>query len=275
MKTIIAATDFSVAANNAASYAADMAGSIGADILLLHIFQIPVMYMEIPIATTNKEMIADAERSLSVLKDHLVTQTAGKVNIKAKIVIDSFYPGLSNICEKIKPYAVVMGSQGSTAADQVIYGGHTIYAMRHLMWPLITVPPKAKFSQVKKICLASDYNEVIEYTPLEELKMLIQDFNAELHVINSGKEEVYDPEMVYESGMLQEMLLPLHPQYHFVRGENTEESILDFLEQNNIDLLITLPKKRGLFEKLRHKSFSKPIILHSQVPVMAMHHSTE
>ena len=42
MKTIIVATDFSTAALNAAEYAADMALAIQADILLLHISEIPI-----------------------------------------------------------------------------------------------------------------------------------------------------------------------------------------------------------------------------------------
>lgn len=273
MKTIIVATDFSVGATQAASYAADMALSIQADILLLHIFQIPVVYPEMPLAISKEEMMEDSTKSLTLLRNHLIAQTSGGINIRIKIVSGNFFSELEMVCKEIMPYAVVMGSQGSTAAERVLFGGHTIYAMKHLMWPLITVPPNAKFSQIKRISLACDYNEVIENTPLEELKRLVQDFNAELHVINSGKEEVYNPEMVYESGMLQELLLPLNPRYHFITDENAEESIINFVEQNQIDLLITLPKKRDLLGKLMHKSFSKRLILHSQVPVIAMHPS--
>jgi nucleotide-binding universal stress UspA family protein len=71
--------------------------------------------------------------------------------------------------------------------------------------------------------------------------------------------------------MLQEILAPLKPQYHLITGENIDESIISFVEKNNIDLLITLPKKRGLLEKLAHKSISKQLVLHTHVPVMAMH----
>ena len=44
MKTILVATDFSSVALNATNYAADMALAINADILLLHVYQIPVSY---------------------------------------------------------------------------------------------------------------------------------------------------------------------------------------------------------------------------------------
>ena len=164
-----------------------------------------------------------------------------------------------------------MGSQGTTAAQRVLFGGHTVYAMKHLMWPLITVPPKVGFSQIKKICLACDFTNVLDSTPVEEIKRLIDDLHAELHVINSGREETYQPDTVFESGMLQEILAPLMPQYHLITGENADERIIAFVEDNNIDLLITLPKRHGLLQKIIHKSVSKQLILHSHIPVMAMH----
>jgi nucleotide-binding universal stress UspA family protein len=271
MKTIIAATDFSDAALNAAEYAADMALAIQANLLLLHIYQVPVAYVEIPVAAEAEQARIDAEESLAQLKEQLIKRTMGNINITGRFITGAFFPELKNVCEEIRPYAIVMGSQGTTAAQRVLFGGHTIYAMKHLAWPLITVPPHTGFSQIKKICLACDFSNVINSTPVEEIKRLVNDFHAELHVINSGREDKYEPDTVFESGMLQEILVPLKPQYHLITGENTDESIISFVEENNIDLLITLPKRRGLLEKLTHKSISKQFVLHSQVPVMAMH----
>ena len=270
MKTIIVATDFSTAALNAAEYAADMALAIQANILLLHISEIPIAYLGIPVAATEDEMMKDAKKSLSLLKEQLTGRTGGKLNIKTEIDAGVFFHKLKAVCEKIKPYAVVMGSQGTTAAERAFFGGHTIYAMKHLEWPLITIPPRAKFSQIKKICLACDFDEVVDTTPIDEIKKLVDDFHAELHVINSGKTESHEPDMVFESGLLQEMLVSLNPQYHFITDENTDESIINFVEKNNIDLLITLPKMHGLLEKIIHKSISKQLVLNSHIPVVAM-----
>lgn len=274
MKTIIVATDFSDAASNAANYAADMALAIGANLLLVHIYQIPASYLEIPVAAGEDQIRTDAEESLSLLKKELLRRTNSHVNIESQFLVGVFYAELKNICEQVQPYAVVMGSQGTTAAERVLFGGHTLYSMKHLVWPLITVPPHAGFSQIKKICLACDFEKVLDSTPVNEIKRLVNDFHAELHVINSGKQELYQPDLVFESGMLQEILAPLKPQYHLITSENTDESIINFVENNHIDLLITLPKRRGLLEKLAHKSISKQLILHTHVPVMAMHPAT-
>jgi nucleotide-binding universal stress UspA family protein len=271
MKTIVVATDFSKTALNATNYAVDMALSIQADILLLYVHQAPVVYIDVPMTASEYEMMNDAKKSLSQLQKQLINKTNGKLNIKTEISAGVFFNELKSVCEKIKPYAVVMGSQGTTAAERVFYGGHTIYAMNHLKWPLITVPPGAGFSQIKKICLACDLDEVVESTPIDEIKRLVNDFQAELHVINSGKKEPPRAGTVFESGMLQEMLVSLSPQYHFINNENIDEGIINFVEKNKIDLLIALPKSKGLLKKIVHKSVSKQLILNSHVPVIAMH----
>jgi nucleotide-binding universal stress UspA family protein len=271
MKTIILATDFSSAALNASNYATDMALSINADILLLNIVQTPVTYSDLPVIANLEEIIRGAEKDINDLAEQLKLKVKGKLNIETEVRMGGFLSELKAVCERIGPYVVVMGSQGTTAADHLMFGTHAVHATKHLMWPLITVPPEATFSSVKKIGLASDLNEVVETTPIDEIKMLVADFKAELHILNTGKREVFDADVVFESGMMQEMLGSLNPKYHFINNENTDEGILEFTDKNDIDLLVVLPKRHGLIDRLIHKSHTKQLVLHSHVPVMALH----
>ena len=101
--------------------------------------------------------------------------------------------------------------------------------------------------------------------------MVVRDFNAELHVVNTGSDKEFKPEVVFESGLLQEMIGPLKPDYHFITNENTDLGIIDFAEKNHIDLLIIFPRRHSLFDKIMHKSHTKQLVLHSYVPVMALH----
>ncbi len=271
MKTILVATDFSITALNAVKYAADMSVAINADLVLLHVYQVPVSYSEVPIVMDQDDIRQIAEKDLNELKNTLLEEKAGKLNIRTEIRIGSFFPQLKAVCEMIKPYAVVIGSQGKTAAERFFLGGHAVYAMRHLMWPLITVPLGVAFSTLKKIGLACDFNDVVEATPIDEIILLVNDFKAELHLLNTGKQEVFDPGLVYQSGLLRELLEDLKPQYHFINNENIDEGLIDFAEKNQLDLLIILPKRHGLMDKLIHKSHTKQLVLHSHVPVMALH----
>ena len=270
MKTILVATDFSPAALNAAHYAADMALAISADVLLLHIYQMPVTYAEVPVAVNINDLINDASIQLNHLKDSLIKRTGGKIKITTEVGEGAFFHELKMCCENMKPYAVIMCSQVTTAAERLLFGGHTVHAMKRLEWPLITVPNGAGYSTIKKIGLACDFKKVVDTTPVEEIKTLINDFNAELHVLNTGKKTEFDPDVIFESALLQEMMGSLKPSYHFITNDNTDEGIMDFAEKNSIDLLLVLPKRHSLLDKLISKSHTRQLVLHSHVPVMAI-----
>jgi nucleotide-binding universal stress UspA family protein len=46
---------------------------------------------------------------------------------------------------------------------------------------------------------------------------------------------------------------------------------MEFAETNSIDLLVVLPKQHSLIEKLLFKSHVRQFVLHSHIPVMALH----
>ncbi|MBO9729692.1 MAG: universal stress protein [Chitinophaga sp.] len=270
MKTILVGTDFSATAFNAACYAADMALALGKDLLLLNIYTIPVAYYEVPIVINEQQMVQDLEDEMNKLKEQLLQRISGKVLIKTALRVGTFFTELSMVCEQVKPYAVVLGSQGSTVAERLFLGGHVVYTMKHLNWPLIAVPPDAHFSGIRKIGLACDLNDVAATVPANRIKSLTADFNAELHILNSEQQRESSPKMARESGVLHEMLQTVKPHYHYIVQEQTDQSIMNATVENHIDLLIVLPKHHSLPHLLMHKSHTRQLAMHCHVPVMTL-----
>jgi nucleotide-binding universal stress UspA family protein len=271
MKTILIATDFSPAAINAANYAAEMALALKGNLVVLNVYQIPVTYLEVPVVIGEADIRKDVEQNMKTLVESLKMKTANKLPIETEIRMGTFFHELKETCEGFDPYAVVLGSQGTTAAEHFLFGTHAVYTMKHLTWPVITVPFGATFSSIKKIGLACDFSKVVNNTPVEEIALLVKDFDAELHVLNTGKKTEFEPDVVFESALLQEMIGKLNPNYHFITNDKTDEAIVEFAEKNHIDLLIVLPKRYGLMDKLVHRSHTKQLVLHSHVPVMSLH----
>lgn len=271
MNTILVATDFSAASVNAAVYAADMAQAISKQLLLLHINSIPVTWAQIPVTTNDTSMVEDATVEMSRLKERLEQGREGKLVIETEVKSGAFFPELQAVCDRVKPYTVIMGSQGTTAAERFLFGGHTVYAMQHLQWPLITVPPDAKYLYVRRIGLACDMENVEALTPVETITGLVKDFEAALHVLNVGKETELAPDLVYESGVLSELLKEAAPQYHFIAHNDTNKALIEFVENYHIHLLVVLPRQHALTDKLLHKSHTKELVLNCNVPVMALH----
>lgn len=271
MKTIVVPTDFSPISLNAVNYAAEMARSLNAELSLLHICLLPItMYGKVPYPAESMDThMSDAEEKILGIRNNIWKKTDGKVKIDVEVrMAATVYSELTNFCKSKKPYAVVMGTQGNTAMERIFFGSNTIMAMRHLGWPLIVVPPEAKFPKIKKIGLACDFKNVDQTVPFSEIRDVVTQFNAELHVlhINGGDEKKFTIDKAIEVKPLQNMLGDLHPLYRFLDYEDIENGLEEFAEVNKLDLLIILPKRYNVIDKIFHQGHSKRMMLHTQLP---------
>jgi nucleotide-binding universal stress UspA family protein len=274
MKAIIVPTDFSPVATNAMNFAADMAININASLVLVHVYQVPVSMTDVPVVLISAdELRKDSELQLKELKESLTHITSGKIKIYSEARMGDIVDELGEVCKKIQPFAVIMGTKGTSGVERMLFGSTTLTAIRHLKWPVIVVPPGKEYGTgIKKIGFACDFTKVVESTPVQFIKNMVKEFGAELHVLNVDYENRhFKPETPEESLMLQTLLEELDPQYHFINHKDVEDGINEFADNNNIDLLITIPKKHGLLENLFKHSSTKELVTQSHVPVMCVH----
>jgi nucleotide-binding universal stress UspA family protein len=246
MKTIIVPTDFSPIATNAMNFAADMAVNINASLMLLHVYQVPVSMTDVPVVMVSaEELRKSSEAKLQERKDAVSHITSGKIKVYTEARLGDVSDELEDVCKHIQPFAVIMGTRGTTGVERVLFGSTTLTAIRHLKWPVIVVPPGKEYGTgIKKIGFACDFDKVIETTPIQFIKNMVKEFGAELHVLNVDHEgKHFKPGTPEESLMLHTLLEDLDPNYHFINHADIEDGINEFVEKNNIDLLITIPKK--------------------------------
>ncbi len=274
MKTIIIPTDFSPIATNSMHYGIDMATSINASILLLHVYQVPVSMTDVPIVLVSvDELKKQAEEKMAELKKQVEHITSGSLKVYTEARLGNVVDELEDLCKHIKPFAVIMGTKGSSAVERVLFGSTTLTAIRHLTWPVITIPPGKTFATgIKKIGLACDFRDVVQTTPTALIKDFVKEFNAELHVLNVDyQERHFKPDTPEQSALLHTMLQEMNPVYDFIRHKDIEDGINEFAEKNNLDIIITIPKKHKLLEGLFKPTSTRQLVFESHIPVMCVH----
>lgn len=273
MKTLIVPTDFSPVSINAMNYAAEMAVAIDASLLLIHIYQVPVTFSEVPVmAVPVEEMKKVSEERLGEMKQSIEHITSDKIKVYTEAVLGDTIDELKLCCERIQPFAVVMGTHGSSGIERVIMGSTTLTAIRHLKHPVIAIPPGTTFKGIRKIGLACDFKDVIESTPVNFIKMIVDEFKASLHILNVDYNQAhFNRQTPLESAYLETMLDTTKPNYHFLNREDVVAGITEFAETNNLDLVMVIPKKHKLLEGIFHKSSSAALVSHSHIPVVAIH----
>ena len=274
MKTIIIPTDFSPAADNAVNYGVDMALAIDGSVMLFHVYNIPIALGDVPVALLSVDELKNAaEANIAQLKKSLEHVTSGKIKIYTETRLGNVVDELEELAKKIRPFAVVMGTTGISAVERTLFGSNTLTAIKHLTCPVICVPKGKEYGNgVRKIGLACDFKEVVETTPVAEIKEFVKEFHAQLFVLNVDYDNrQVTPDTPEQSALLHTALEEVHPEYHFITHKDIENGINEFAETHNLDLLIAIPKKHKLLEGLFRKSATKQLVFESHVPVMCVH----
>ena len=274
MKTIIVPTDFSPVALNAMNFAADMALNIDASVMLFNVYHVPVSMTDVPVVLVSAdELKKSSEEKLEDLKNGLEHVTSGKLKVYTESRLGNVADELGDLCKHIQPFAVVMGTKGTSGVERILFGSNTLTSIRNLTWPVIVVPPGKEYGKgIKKIGFACDFEKVVESTPVQFIKQMVKEFGAEFHVLNVDYESRhFKPETPEESLLLHTLLQDMNPNYHFINHVDIEDGINEFAETNNIDLLITIPKKHTLLDGLFKSSSTSQLVRQSHVPVMCVH----
>lgn len=274
MKLIIAPTDFSPIADNAVKYATEMSRAMGANLMLVNVYQLPISYSEVPLVNISLDEIRKiSEEKLAALKHNIETITGNQLKVYTESRLGDVTDELGKLANTLHPYAVVMGTRGLTGIGRFFLGSNTMSVIKHLEVPVFIIPPGATFKPFKKVGLTSDLRDVVDATPVTHIRELVNFFNADLHVLNVDfKKRHFTPYTPEETMNLDSLLSGMNPVYDFIENKNVEEGISEFAETNNIDLLIALPKRHSVLEQLFEKSTTRVLIHQTSIPMMCIHH---
>lgn len=274
MNTLLIPTDFSIVADNALKYALDMATHYQLDITLFHVVQITAPEVaNIFYADSISDFATHAEQKMNS-KVEVLKAEYPHLNINCKVESGLFLDSLNTYCEEAKPIAVIMGITGDGDGIDKIIGSNAILAMDNLSNPLIVVPKNSYFRSINKVCFACDLKNVATSTPLLAIKTFAKLFNSEVHILNIDyHNRNFTPNTQNEIDVLNLMFDNIDHKFHFIENESIQDAINDFIDANEMEMLIMLPKKHSFFASLFKKSQTKEMLYHSHIPILALQHS--
>ena len=267
MKTLLVPTDFSPAAENAMHYAAQLARQIEAEVMLIHVYQIPVSMSDMPVILVSaEELKRNADESLGRCAQDLTSAYPG-LNIRTESRLGDVNDELQDMGKHLQPVAIVMGSHGTSGLERLIFGSTTLSVIRSSHYPVIAVPAHYRTYSLQKVVLAADLQES-DKIPIEKVTDMMQLLNASIHIVHVANKEDKDTEL--QRDILLNQLQSFFPTYQVMRGENVRDCVLKYLKEENADLLLVFPHEHNLMERLFFKLHSLDIVKHSPIPVITI-----
>lgn len=267
---IIVAVDFTERARSAANYAADMALATESELHVFHAVQIPVSPADAPVGYVFDQVMKSATNSLEKWAEELRERTKNQVTVSTVLEVGGLAFQLQVVCDRLKPFVVVMGGPGDVY-ERLLGGGGSLYAVRHLPYPVLVVPQGSTFHAIRKVAMACELTELQDGMPVSRafLRELQGLFAAHFDILNvsSGHKANKDKEL-FELYHWKESLEEVTPALHFIKAATVEEGITRYLAQQDVDWLMVFPRRHGLLEF--HRSQSKRIVMHCPIPVLSI-----
>jgi len=274
MKTILVPTDFSKNADNACKYAIEIAKETKAKIILMHAYETPVLYTEVPMTMQMDYMVLVKSASIELKKYYdKISKSAKGVKIELVLQQGLASARIKEIALEKKADLIVVGTTGKGALEKMIMGSNAARIIRKAPCLVLAVPPKAKYDGLKKIVYATDLlNDNLDHT--KTLIPFAKAFNSEILFLNvnthllSGNEE--DDLKTITKRIKSHVRYPKTSGYVCNEG-NVADGINLFLKKHKADCLAMYTHHRGIMGNIFNHSITKEVALHVSIPLLVIH----
>jgi hypothetical protein len=237
---------------------------------LLHIYNIPVTY------TADGMTLVAMGDALERAEDRIEEEVARAkamapgMEIEGRVITGSFLDALSQETDIVQPLFIIL----ATADFGEVYLGDSdpLDALRSFGVPVLFVPQGAALRPITHMAYACNYAYLGPHTPINEIKNLVGFLKASLQVVHADAHpQGYDEEQSRGEEWLRNQLAPLSPVFHWQQDDDVLHGITSFVNNHNIDCLVVVPRKYGLWQSLFHQSRTKALARLNNVPVLAFH----
>ena len=271
MKTILVPTDFSENANFALHYAAMLAHTSGANLILLHTENSQVAVAEsLTVMDPDPEFMKGCNQKMKEQADQLMA--AHHLNQLPEIVCVTGVLSL-RLNETIKARQVdlvVMGTKGATNFFDKILGTNTAAFIKVALCPVLIIPPKASYQPFTRIAYAADFQSD-ERIILHQLLDFAEPLKAEVYVVNIKSERqlktITDDQVLF---YIQHEFPDFNLHINQIKEEDVVKGLREFVEQNDMHVLAVAIHDRNFIEEFFHKSITRQLALNTHVPLLAL-----
>ena len=163
MKTILFPTDFSENAHHASAYAGMLARRLGANIVLLHTYMIPVgTEFQVPYDINGFDEISrkSAEQQLQEFTTSLIASTGlAPERISRMVEFGDISNKIVEVSKNINANMIVMGTRGANTVLDRWLGTNAQEVMKTAECPVWIIPTKSPIEYPKKVMYAADFEE--------------------------------------------------------------------------------------------------------------------
>ena len=273
MKTILFPTDFSENAVHASRYAGMMAKLFDANVILLHVYHIPM----VPAYNTSFEVKDAVSQNENEIKQQLQTfATAFRMdsNLASERVIQKVEYGFASektieIANSMKVDMIVMGTKGASNMLDKWLGTHAQDVMTKAECPVFTIPNDVSIEFPQRILYAADFKDD-EIHAVQKVLDIAKPLGATCKVIHIHEE--FEPNIGH---IVEETIRELETNFkeddvtvqQFHR-DDTIEGLETYMKTYEPDILALAIHEKSFLDNIFSTSISNHFIQEAKIPIL-------
>lgn len=288
-KKILIPVDFSDYSEQACEIGFHFAQSIGAEIVLLHTYLVPIypnpmLFNENPLfdETLEQESIQSVKTAQEGL-DRFVENVRKKIDegswpdIPFSAELGSGLPEevIISYTRNTPVKLIIMGTRGKDRKDIDLIGSVTAEVINQTKTPVLAIPENTPFrslSEIGKIAFGTSFDQK-DLIAVDSLIKMFMSFDIEYYLFHlSHKPDTWDEIKlagIKEYFAKQYPDLPLH--YEIIDANDFLVSMERFIKTNGIDMISLATHKRNLLTRLFNPSVAHKMLFHTDTPLLAFH----
>lgn len=278
MKRILVPTDLSPNANKALDFAVEIARSANAALTIIYVNTL----VETPFRTKtalekkyNLPFLESVQQELEAISTNIreTTHIDTSIQIYGGTVVSS----IEEAVEETKADMIVMGTLGDSGFKEKLIGSVTASIIGKSNVPVLAVPLLSEWTEPRNILLAVNHFDenpgnakpVFEMARLFYSKVTVAVFTDQDKAVAVDYIENSRGILSYEQE-LESMYKDTRVEPGRLYGHHFDDSIDEYIKLNEVDLLAMFTHKRGLVENIIHKSMTKKMSYHTNIPLLSI-----
>ncbi|MFK8037061.1 MAG: universal stress protein [Crocinitomicaceae bacterium] len=175
--------------------------------------------------------------------------------IEGKVEVGFFSETLVEEIENSEANLVVIGTNGASSIDEILLGSNAYLAIKNSSIPLLVIPPNHSLATPKRILFTSDFEDDLADKVVQPILDFKNKFNADMHVLHVSHSGAEDDVKMKINHLIDDVV----SRFHVVGEENVENTIVEYADEHEFDLIVLAPKSRGIIRGLFHQSTTKKV----------------
>lgn len=275
IQTILLPTDFSEASQNAYLYAAQMASTLSAKIILLHVYEYhPILSDSVPQELTKnlkQEKLDKASKEMDGFQEACVKRLPAEVEVTPLLKSGIPEKVIMNCVEEENADLIIMGTLGAASVHEHILGSVTAYMVQHAKIPVLAIPAEATYKPIRTIQYAMNMDNV-DLPVINRLVQICEGIGAKLCCTHIKTPETNWTRL--QLGAFNELAelekLGLLECY-ILENDSVDEGLQQFLLDQKIDCLSMTTHMGEHFVPRFEKSTTREMLMFTDVPLLTFH----